>query len=303
MTVDLNVQGSDTIRAALAAVTRAFEAANLPSSSVDARYLLQGILKCEAAALLRDPDRIMGGNAAAHLSAAANRRLAHEPVSRILGTREFYGRPFRVTPDVLDPRPDTETLVELVLDVVRADARFSKRVMIADIGVGSGAIIATLLAELPHATGIATDVSAAALDVARDNAAALGVGNRLTLVNTSGLSGITAPIDIVVSNPPYIPSPEIAGLALDVVNFDPPVALDGGPDGLQTYRKIAGDISALGLSCWLCLEFGAGQVDDVEAVFAGVGGIPQERRADLGGHVRAVALKIQHRDGPQNQLA
>ena len=293
MTVPLTIAPADTIRTALTVMTRAFDQAGLPSASVDARYLVQGILQCDAAALLRDPDRVIGDDAS-RLSLAARRRLGHEPVARILGTRDFYGRRFRVTPGVLDPRPDTETLVDLVLDVIRSEKKFSEHVSIADIGVGSGAIIATLLAEVPHATGIATDISEAALAVAAENAAALGVANRLTLVKTSGLDGITGAIDIVVSNPPYIASGDISGLDRDVALFDPHIALDGGADGLQIYRQIAGQIKALGLPGWVCLEFGAGQLSAVEAIFSGIGACCVHRRTDLGGNVRAVAMKMQH---------
>lgn len=276
-------------------MTRAFEAANISSPAIDARFLLQGVLGWDATIVLRDGERPVGDGAYA-LTLAAQRRLAHEPVARILGQREFYGRPFRVTPDVLDPRPDTETLIDLVLDVVRGEPRFANRLTFADIGVGSGAIIATLLAELPHATGIGTDVSPAALAIAAQNAATLGVADRLTLVETGILTGILtstrAKIDIVVSNPPYIPSAEIAGLAVDVRAFDPHLALDGGLDGLDVYREIARDISALGRACWVCLELGAGQAADVEAIFAAIGGEVRLRRQDLGGHTRAVALEI-----------
>lgn len=285
------VSSTDTLRQALCKMMQAFEAAGIESAPVDARHLLQGVLQIDAAALIRDPDRQVGERCVA-VSEAARRRLESEPVARILGARTFYGRQFRVTPDVLDPRADTETVIDLVLDIVRDAGRQDDRITIADIGVGSGAIIATLLAELPAAVGIGSDISAAAIAVARANAVALGVADRLTLVETSGLAGIAERLDIIVSNPPYIPSIAIAGLDVDVKNYDPHIALDGGPDGLRVYREIASDISGLAWPCWVVLEIGVGQAEAVEAIFEEIGAIARHRRADLGGHIRSVALEI-----------
>jgi len=253
--------------------------------------LVQGILEIDAAALLRDPDRAIGARAP-QLEAAVLRRLGHEPVSRILGQREFYGRVFKVTPGVLDPRPDTETLIDLVLEIVGAEGRHDDALTVADIGCGSGAIIVTLLAALPRAAGVAIDVSPAALAVTRGNAATHGVADRLKTVETRGLCGINDHLDIIVSNPPYIPTGEITGLDAGVRDFDPMLALDGGVDGLQIYREIANNIRALQKPCWICLEIGAGQHDAVERIFEAIGAVARHRRIDLGGHIRAVALKI-----------
>jgi release factor glutamine methyltransferase len=287
----LNLQASDGVRHSLSAMTAAFEAAGIEAAATDARFLLQGILNLDATALIRDPDEIIGEHAHA-LQAAAERRLRFEPVSRILGTKQFYGRPFGVTPDVLDPRPDTECLVDLVLEILRSEGRLNETLTIADIGTGSGAIIVTLLSELPKARGIATDVSAAALAVARENAAALGVLDRLKLVETSVLAGVNDQIDVIVSNPPYICSAEIPGLDIDVRDYDPHLALDGGADGLKFYREIAKEISAFKAPCWIAVEVGAGQAEDVEELFAKAGCTAHKRRVDLGGHIRAVAVLI-----------
>lgn len=283
----------DTLSDVTRRIALAFDAAGIVDAGIDARFLVQGVLDLDAVALLRDGATPVGARAD-DLTRAVARRLAHEPVARILGRRDFYGRTFRVTPAVLDPRPDTETLVDLVLDIVRADRRLSRAVTIADIGVGSGAIIATLLAELPHARGIGTDVSAAALAVARQNGDALGVGARLDLIETDCLSGISAAIDIVVSNPPYIPTQDISALREDVKAFDPRLALDGGPDGLHIYRSIAAQALSRPSVGWLCLEVGATQHAEVEALFEGAGAVARMQRTDLGGHIRAVALEIQH---------
>ena len=290
MTSGPTFSASETVRSALAKLTAAFASAGIVSAPNDARFLLQGILQLDGAALIRDPDAQLGVRAEL-VSLAAARRLTHEPVSRILGQREFYGRNFRVTADVLDPRADTETLVDLVLDTVRAEGRQNHALRIADIGTGSGAIIITLLAELPNATGIATDVSTAALAVTKANAEALGVIDRLTLVKTRGLQAVNDPIDLVVSNPPYIATAAIAGLDVDVRDFDPHLALDGGFDGLNVYREIANDISNMKRDAWLFLEIGANQEALINAVFSEHGFAFRHCRVDLGGHIRAVAFE------------
>lgn len=287
----VRISEAQTLRAALTAIVAAFETAGISAAAADARFLMQGVLRIDAAVLIRDPDRKVGAHAVA-LERAVARRMAHEPLSRILGIRAFYGRDFHVTPDVLDPRPDTETLIDVVLEIVRADGRSSDPIAIADIGTGSGAIIITLLAELPNARGIATDVSEPALAVARENAARLGVLDRLTLVKTSGLKGIRISPAFIVSNPPYIPSGDIPGLEEDVRSFDPHLALDGGPDGLAIYREISSNISQIAGSYRVVLEIGAGQAADVEAIFSPLSTGPAQRRCDLGGHVRVVALEI-----------
>lgn len=298
MTADLPVgagaiaiSATDSVHLALSAIAHTLRAAGIEGAETDARYLVQGILGLDAVSLLRDPDRFVGA-CAPQLAEAVRRRLAHEPVSRILGQRYFYGRTFKVTPDVLDPRADTETLVDLVLDIVRGDERLQGAITIADIGVGSGAILVTLLAELPFARGIAIDVSPAALGVAVENARACGVDDRMTAVATRGLEGITQPIDVIVSNPPYIVTSDIERLDASVRRFDPHLALDGGPDGLQIYREIARDISKIQRDCWVVLEFGAGQATDVQSIFSQFSVHRTITRTDLGGHTRVVALEI-----------
>lgn len=287
----ITIAATDSVHKTLAAIAHALRAAGIEGAETDARYLVQGVLGVDAASLLRDPERLVGA-CAPQLLEAVRRRLAHEPVSRILGQRDFYGRTFKVTPDVLDPRADTETLVDLVLEIVGADERLQGAITIADIGVGSGAILVTLLAELPFARGIAIDVSPAALEVAVENARACGVDDRMTAVATRGLDGITQPIDIIVSNPPYIVTSDIERLDASVRQFDPRLALDGGPDGLQIYREIARDISKIQCDCWIVLEFGAGQAADVQKIFAQFSVHKTMTRIDLGGHSRVVALEI-----------
>jgi release factor glutamine methyltransferase len=233
-----------------------------------------------------EPGRPVAAGERARFEAMLRRRELREPVSRILGEREFYGRVFRVTPATLDPRPDTETLVDAALALLPQGA------CLLDLGTGTGAIAVTLLAERPGATAVATDISPAALDVARENAERAGVVQRLSLLEGSWFEPVAGVFDMIVSNPPYIPAGQIEGLAPDVRNFDPGLALVGGDDGLDPYRAIAqGSASHLAAGGHLLVEIGAGQAMDVEAIFAAAGFVTAGRHRDLGGHVRCLAFR------------
>jgi release factor glutamine methyltransferase len=224
--------------------------------------------------------------AAEHFLAFIGRRERREPVSRILGEREFYGRAFQVTPDVLDPRPDTETLIVAALALMPDKAR------VLDLGTGSGAIAVTLLAERPDASGVATDLSPGALAAARANADRNGVLPRLSFLEGSWFAPVSGCFDIIVSNPPYIPDREVAGLSPDVRNFDPRLALTGGIDGLDPYRLIASGAAAhLAAEGRVLVEIGAGQADDVEAIFAAQEFQAAGRHRDLGGHARCLTFR------------
>jgi release factor glutamine methyltransferase len=284
-------RSEQSIADALADMTRLFAEEGIESAPRDARFLLQGILEMDGAQMLSASARPLG-EFAERVGDAVRRRLAHEPVSRILGRREFYGREFIVTPDVLDPRPDTEAVIDLALDVIRSSELSERALSIADVGTGSGILIVTLLAELPDAKGVATDISPAALDVARRNAEMLGVADRISFVATSGLDGCFGPFDLLISNPPYIAKYEIGGLEPEVKNFDPLLALDGGADGLDIYREIARNAVELQRPLKVILEVGSTQAAAVESIFVAAGAKPLSRRADLGAHIRAVALEI-----------
>ena len=284
-------RNDQTAGAALAEMTRAFAGGGIETAARDARVLLQGLLGVDGVSLLTKPEQVLG-EAAACVDDAVRRRLAREPVSRILGVRDFYGRTFVVTPDVLDPRPDTETVTDLALEILRATGRDGAALRLADIGTGSGILISTLLAELPNARGVATDISAHALAVARRNAERLGVSDRVDFVATQGLDGCAGAFDLIVSNPPYIPSGDLPGLESEVRDYDPQLALDGGPDGLDVYRQIARSGPERGFSTSLVIEIGAGQMLDVEELFKASGWRVMGHKADLGGHIRAVALEI-----------
>ncbi|HEV7690846.1 MAG TPA: peptide chain release factor N(5)-glutamine methyltransferase [Hyphomonadaceae bacterium] len=213
---------------------------------------------------------------------AIQRRLNHEPVSRIRGSREFYGRSFIVTPDVLDPRPETELLVEEGLKRLPPNGR------VLDLGTGSGCILLSILGERSDASGVGVDISPAALTVAKRNAEALQIG-RATFIEGSWEAGLAqAPFDLVLSNPPYIPDADIPGLAPDVRNYDPGLALAGGTDGLDPYRVILGLAERLlkpGAS--IGVEFGLGQGETVASLMAKAGLTDVMLLKDLAGHERA----------------
>lgn len=276
-------------------MSAAFRGAGLDEPEAAARALICGLLKISKAQLISGPERLLGRHALL-MDDAMRRHLDHEPVSRILGTKEFYGRPFSISQAVLDPRPDTETVVDLVLDIVDREGWRDRPLSIADIGTGSGCILLTLLAELPGAMGVGTDISAAALEQARKNATALGLGVRARFLHTRGLAGTNARYDIIVSNPPYIATGEIERLDRAVRCFDPAGALDGGADGFAIYREIASEIMAIRQPIWVVLELGAGQLSSVAGIFTEAAGdcgkVQVLTRNDLGGHTRAVALKI-----------
>jgi release factor glutamine methyltransferase len=212
------------------------------------------------------------------------------PVARILGWKEFWGLPFKLNADTLVPRPETEIVVEAALATFSAHR--SQLLRIVDLGTGSGALLLALLAELPNAFGIGTDISLAALECARDNAQALGLAARAAFVACDYGQAIAGGVDLLVANPPYVARGDIAGLAPEVRDFDPPRALDGGPDGLDGYRAIAADAGRLlaphGV---LMVELGRGQAAAVAALFAAAGLAVEPPKHDLSGIARALVVR------------
>lgn len=274
---------ADTLASLLAAASARLKASDTPT--LDARLLLQAAAGLSREDLILGPDRPLTPEQSDLFERFIARRERNEPVSRILGQREFFGRVFRVTPATLDPRPDTETIIDAALPLIGKAAR------LLDLGTGTGAIAITLLAERPDSTGVATDLSPAALEVAGENARALGVADRLALLQGSWFAPVSGRFDIILSNPPYIPAGEIAGLSPDVRNFDPSLALVGGTDGLDPYRIIASGAAAhLAAGGHVLVEIGAGQAEDVAAIFVGHGFRPAGRHRDLGGHERCLAF-------------
>jgi release factor glutamine methyltransferase len=259
----------DSIRRALAA---RFAAAGLDSPELDARLLVGAALRLDLTGLVTQGTRNLTADDTARLESLARRRLAGEPVARILGIKEFWGLPFRLSADTLVPRPDTETVVETALDHVRETRSVNDPLRIADLGTGSGAILLALLSELPQAFGIATDISIGALRIARDNAVALGLGDRAAFVACSYASALSGPFDLIVSNPPYIPRGDIAGLSIEVREHDPARALDGGADGLDAYRALIPQAAALlQPGGAVVVEVGRGQAADVEGLMTEAG--------------------------------
>ncbi|MFN3624635.1 MAG: peptide chain release factor N(5)-glutamine methyltransferase [Hyphomicrobium sp.] len=285
-----------TLGEAARAAQRTLAAAGIEDAGRDARLLLAAASGCTSADIIAHPERALSETERARLAGMLDRREAHEPVSRILGEREFYGRRFALSPATLDPRPDSETLIETVLAIARREGWQDKPVRILDIGTGTGCLLLTLLAELPRARGLGTDISPEALATAAANAKALGVADKATFELRDVLDGVAGPFDLVVSNPPYIPSGEIAGLQREVRDYDPRAALDGGADGLDIYRRIAAGLDQV-LAGWVVLEVGAGQAgavaDLLQQAFVKTRKAELSRHSDLGGHTRCVALRLQ----------
>ncbi len=278
---------TETAQALLNSARRALQDRGNPTPLLDARLLLQNAADISREALIADPDRRISPEAAARFRSFLDRRLAGEPVSRLLGYREFYGRRFKITAATLDPRPDTETLIEAALARMPRD----EPCRIIDLGTGSGAIGVTLLSERPHATAVMTDISAAALAVARENAGLHGVLERSSFIEGSWFAGVSQLFELILSNPPYIPRAILSTLEPEVKDFDPGTALDGGADGLDSYREIAaGAGQFLAASGHVIVEIGEGQASDIEDIFADQGFDPAGRWKDLAKHVRCLGF-------------
>jgi len=282
-----------SIDEAIQLIAQAFKVAGIEEASVDARALLGHALRLDRAQLIAQSDRILEAREIDAVSALSARRLKHEPVARILGHREFWDQMLEMSPAVLVPRPETETVVEAALDFVVRSGRRMEKLRILDIGTGSGALLLALLGELPNATGTGTDISAEAIAVARGNAERNGLAARCTFAACDIAQGVEAPFDLIVSNPPYITRGEIDTLAPEVRDYDPRLALDGGMDGLDAYRALAADAHRLlapGGS--LIVELGAGQERPVAVLFTNAGLRVAGARKDLAGIPRALSATI-----------
>jgi release factor glutamine methyltransferase len=278
-----------------------FRSAGIDTPDLDARILIGHVLNLDHAALLTQAERDLTHAEDEIIATVAARRLAREPVARIIGAKEFWSLPFSLNAETLVPRPETETVIEAVLDAIDCKRARAHPLRLADLGTGSGVLLLALLSELPNACGIGTDLSLAALACARANAAALGLAGRASFLACDQGSALKPPFDLVVANPPYVAHDTIATLAPEVRLFDPPRALDGGPDGLGAYRAIARDAPRLlapnGL---LVVELGAGQCDAVANLFAAAGLAVEPPRHDLSGVPRALPVMRRH-EGPPSQ--
>lgn len=281
-----------TVESARRTLTARFKANAIDSAELDARMLVGAVLGLDLTGVIAAANRVLTSEEAARLEDFARRRLNGEPVARILGTREFWGLPLKLSAATLVPRPDTETVVELALEMLRAaPPRPGRPPRIADIGTGSGAILLALLSELPGAFGIGTDISEDALQTAHGNAVDLGLADRAGFVACDYAAALSGPFDLIVSNPPYIRSAEIAHLATEVRDHDPLPALDGGTDGLDAYRALIPQAARLLAACGtLVVEVGLGQSGDVQGLMTATGlTLPAPAKADLAGIRRAVA--------------
>lgn len=285
----LTGQPIESARRALAAQLRS---AQLEEAELDARILIGAALGLDLTGLIAQATRRLTEAEAEQLASHARRRIAGEPVARILGMREFWGLPFRLSEATLVPRPDTETVVERALEHFREQS-LSRRPRIADIGTGSGAILLALLHEIPDALGVGTDLSLTALHTARSNAAALGLADRAGFVACSYAAALSGPFDLIVSNPPYIPSAEIPKLDVEVRAHDPHLALDGGNDGYDAYRALIPQAAErLEPGGALIVEAGRGQARTIETLMAAAAlSIDRPPRADLAGILRAVSAR------------
>jgi release factor glutamine methyltransferase len=277
----------ETVRRGLVA---RFNAAGIESAELDARLLIGAALALDLTGLITSANRTLDPEELVHLESLVTRRLQGEPIARILGEKEFWGLPLKLSADTLVPRPDTETVVELALESLRAQPAKSG-VRILDIGTGSGAILLALLHELPDSFGIGTDISAAALATASSNAEMLGLARRAAFVACHYAAAIAGTIDLIVSNPPYICSADIPELAREVRDHDPPRALDGGADGLDAYRALIPEAAALlAPDGTLIVEAGLGQRGPIEALMTASGlNLEPDAKTDLGGIFRAIA--------------
>jgi release factor glutamine methyltransferase len=282
-----------SVAAARRAMARQFRNAGLDTPELDARVLTALALGLDHAGLIAAAERMLGRDEQASLAALARRRLRGEPVARIVGCREFWGLPLRLGPAVLVPRPETETVVEAALEALDANGPRERALRIADVGTGSGALLLALLSELPAAAGVGTDVSVAALKVARDNAAHLALTSRAAFVACDYATALAGPFDLIVANPPYVATPDLAALPAEVRDHDPHLALDGGSDGLAAYRALAADAGRLlAADGHMVVELGAGQAAPVAALFAARGltaGHPA--KPDLAGIPRALHIE------------
>jgi release factor glutamine methyltransferase len=279
-----------TVDAARRALAARFDAARLESAELDARLLLGATLKLDLTGLITSSARRLTQEEADLLEQFARRRVRGEPVARILGEKEFWGLRLKLSPETLVPRADTETVVELALDMLRDNPPPNRDLRILDIGTGSGAILLALLSERSDAFGVGTDLCEGALKAARQNAAALGYSPRTGFVACDYASALKGPFDLVVSNPPYIRSADIGDLGTEVREHDPLSALDGGADGLTAYRALVPEaVRLLVEGGTLVVEAGYGQAGQIEGLMVAADLVVQEPpRADLAGIPRAV---------------
>lgn len=278
-----------TIKQHLSGAKQTLRDHHIPSANLDADLLLAHVLDLSREQLLLKQEESLDPAQIEAYQHLINRRAQHEPLSHLLGKREFWGREFQVTKDTLDPRPDSETLIEAVLSSYKDVPAPNK---ILDFGTGTGCLLLTLLAEFPNAEGVGIDRSEAALNVAKSNAEQLKLAKRVKFYINDWGKGVDDQFDVIVSNPPYIKTSDILTLQPDVRDYEPTLALDGGEDGLECYRALFPSIYQLlrkdGLSV---VECGDGQARDISAIAQQYGLRTEKFFADLSGMERCVAFR------------
>lgn len=283
-----------TLAELLRKARRQLAEAGIVDAALDARLLVEHFSGTTRTQAISQPDRMIDPATVAAVEAALARRISGEPVHRILGFREFYGLRLSLSKETLEPRPDTETLVEAVLPFVRQAVQGKGACSILDLGTGTGAIALALLSAVPQAVATGVDISADALATAARNGADLGLDGRFCTLQSDWFEKISDRYDAIVSNPPYIAGKEIATLQKEVRDFDPLRALDGGADGLDAYRIIAGGTAAyLEKDGIVAVEIGSTQKDDVTALFGQAGFRAVEAVRDLAGNDRVLVFALQ----------
>ncbi len=268
-----------------------------PTAGLDARIIVAHLVGCAPGQLALRDDEEASDFLTSDATALAVRRAAGEPVARIVGEQEFHGLMFALSPDTLIPRPDTETLVDAALDAIRDD--WSEKATLEILGTGSGAILIALLTELPNCTGVGIDLAAGAVETARENAVRHGVADRANFIIGDWTRGVKQRFDVVTANPPYIETRAIAGLQVEVRDYDPHLALDGGADGLDAIHAIVGDLDRVLREGGVAfIEIGAGQADTVRGL-AEAHGFRCSFRPDLAGIDRVAVLR---RSGDQDAV-
>lgn len=277
----------------------ALDGAGIDTAALDARLLVCQAAEISHASFIADPDHLLSQDERAALAALLARRCDHQPLAQILGQKEFWGRSFAVTPDVLIPRPDSETLVTAALEQASRwrQSRPADELRILDLGTGSGCLLLTLLAELGAGFGVGVDRSPAALDIARANARRHGLGANTAFFCGNWAQSLSGTFDLIVANPPYIATAQIATLAPEVGVHEPHGALDGGADGLDAFRALLPGLDALtGPGSVVVMEFGAGQADGVAGLLRdeGLAGTDDEIffSRDLTGRRRCVVVAM-----------
>ncbi len=252
---------------------------------LESRVLLCFVLKCTRADLIVDPNRTLSPEQEKHYRDLIQLRLQGQPIAKIIGEKEFWGLPFKVTKDTLDPRPDTEILIETVLESV--DKSKSNRIL--DLGTGTGCVLLSLLHELKKSFGVGVDLSQEALNVAEENACNLCLNDRAVFLQSNWGEKLEGKFDIIVSNPPYITQADYDVLSAQVRDYDPKLALVGGEDGLECYKKIAPIIDKhLEPNGFFAIEFGINQESMVSQILNENNLHVLEIRKDLAGILRCI---------------